>query len=101
MIHIAYSISHTAYTIQYIVYSTWHTVHGKQCITYNICVYTPTEQCSTLLASHTSQKGLNEDAALRLQLAVEVSEYCPDNPEHNLEVRRLECRLTGGVQQVL
>jgi len=94
MRHIAYSTPHIAYTMQYIVHSTWYPVHGIQYMVhspwytaYKICVYTPTEQSGTLLPSHTSQKGLNEDAALGLQLAVEVSEHSPDNPQHNFEVR--------------
>lgn len=61
------------------VHSTWYTA----C---NICVYTSTEQSGTLLSLHTSQKGLNEDAALGLQLAVKVPEHCPDDPQHNFEV---------------
>lgn len=92
-LHVTYSILRIPHSIHYTVHSThdtvsskWYTVHGIQCITYDVSVYTPTEQSSTLLASHTSQKGLNEDTALGLQLAVEVSEHGPDNPQHNFEV---------------
>lgn len=50
---------------------------------------------------HTSQESLNEHPTLGLELAVEVAQHCPDNSKHNLEVCLLQCRLAGGVQQVL
>lgn len=51
--------------------------------------------------TRTSQKGLNEDSTLGFELAVEVAKDGPDHAKHNLEVCLLQCRLTGGVQQVL
>lgn len=51
--------------------------------------------------TRTSQQGLDEDSTLGLELPVEVAKDGPDHAKHNLEVCLLQCRLAGGVQQVL